>query len=70
MNSVGVNVNYCNISEIFHANRWHAEFAAPMIVLNKEHIYVNDFIIFHHPLFNQTIGKVLKFFKKVLFYSV
>ena len=51
---------------MFHANHWHVEFATPKIVLNKEHIYVNDFIIFHHPLFNQTIGKVLKFFKKVL----
>lgn len=52
--------------ETYQAERYHQEFPSPMAVVNDDtHVFVNDFVIFYHATFGKTIGKVIKFFKKV-----
>ena len=53
---------------MFHARKYHLEFASPMIVHNNLHIYVNDFIRFEHSVLGASVGKILKYYKKVYVY--
>lgn len=51
---------------MYHAQRYHKDFASPMAVVNDAHIFINDFVVFYHvEIFCKTIGKVIKFFMKV-----
>lgn len=52
-------------SELYHAKRWHKDFAAVMTVFNDINIFVNDFVMYHSSEIGDTIGKVIKIFKKV-----
>lgn len=53
-------------SELYHAKCWHRDFAAVMTVTNGMHMFVNDFVMYHHSSeMGDTIGKVMKIFKKV-----
>ena len=51
---------------MYQAKRYHHDFAAPMAAIDGIHVFVNDFIVFHHEIFGERIGKAVKFFKKVL----
>ena len=50
---------------MFHANRWHSDFATPMIVYKSEHIFVNDFVFINYGQ-NTAFAKVLKYFQMVM----
>lgn len=50
--------------EIYHANRYHAEYPTLMTcVTGVGHVFLRDFVILSYHI-GDTIGKVLKFFKK------
>ena len=53
-------------SEMYHAARWHSSFPAPMVTLmDKNKLFVNDFLAFNHPHLGVVTGKLLKCFIQV-----
>ena len=53
-------------SEMYHAVRWHNDFAAPMTTLSDNScLFVNNFLSFKHPNLGIVNGKLLKCFLKV-----
>ena len=59
-----------NCREMYQAKRYHHDFAAPMAAIDGIHVVVNDFIVFYHEILGERMGKVIKFFKKVLNYII
>ena len=53
------------IRQIYQAKRYHDEFLTPMACIDEVgHVFLNDFVLLSHSI-GSTMGKVLKFFKKV-----
>ena len=53
---------------MYHAERYHLDFASPMAIAGEKkdiHVFANDFFNFRYNEYNDATGKAKKFFKKV-----
>ena len=55
-------------SEVYHGRMWHNDprFKTHMAEVNGFHVYVGDMIEFIHPQHGVLLGKLLKFYQKVI----
>lgn len=51
------------IREMYHAQRWHNDFLAPMTCCQNSNVFVNDFVKFIGSDNDEYIGKVVKIFR-------
>lgn len=54
--------------ERFHAKQWHLKFSPPMIEFRSKYLFVGDFVLFQHSDLGRTMGKIERFFTKVICY--
>ena len=52
--------------EMYHSECYHCNFPTPMSTINGFNIFVNDFVIFYHNILGDIVGKVVKYFMKVI----